>query len=220
MRAARSASPRMTASPRRVFSSTRLRRQALRPRQDRRQRVVQLVRDAGDGMAEGRHLLGLQQLGLDVARLVVEAGGVRRRRGPRASTCRRPSSRTSRPPPSLRPTPPSRRGGAGAAGDRRPRRTCCRRPRNASAGIGVHEPLGIEGQDQPLRRLRRVAEHQLQMRIGGRGRGAAAIQGSDVEPLVCGFEEPGEGRGLVSQRRQRVHFNLSHLRFDRSGGCG
>ena len=44
----------------------------LRPRQDRGERVVQLVRDAGDGLPERRHLLGLQQLVVDVARLILE----------------------------------------------------------------------------------------------------------------------------------------------------
>ena len=47
-------------------------RQPLGPAEDRRERVVQLVRDAGDRLAERRHLLGLQQLVIDVARLVVE----------------------------------------------------------------------------------------------------------------------------------------------------
>ena len=50
----------------------RLLRQPLGPAQDGRQRVVELVRDAGDGLAERRHLLGLQQLVVDVARFVVE----------------------------------------------------------------------------------------------------------------------------------------------------
>ena len=46
-------------------------RQAFGPRQDRGERVVQLVRDARDGLAERGHLLGLQQLVAAVARLVV-----------------------------------------------------------------------------------------------------------------------------------------------------
>ena len=47
-------------------------REPLGPAEDRRERVVQLVRDAGDRLAERRHLLGLQELVIDVARLVVE----------------------------------------------------------------------------------------------------------------------------------------------------
>ncbi len=42
------------------------------PGQDGRERVVQLVRDAGDRLSERRHLLGLQQLVIEVARLVLE----------------------------------------------------------------------------------------------------------------------------------------------------
>ena len=47
-------------------------RQPLGPGQDRRERVVQLVRDAGDRLAERGHLLGLQQLVIEVARLILE----------------------------------------------------------------------------------------------------------------------------------------------------
>ena len=42
------------------------------PRQDGRQRVVQLVGNAGNGLAERGHLLGLQQLVTAIARLVVQ----------------------------------------------------------------------------------------------------------------------------------------------------
>ena len=72
MRAARSASPRITSRPRRALSSAGRFGEPLGPRQDRGERVVQLVRDAGDGLAERRHLLGLQQLVVQVARLVLE----------------------------------------------------------------------------------------------------------------------------------------------------
>ena len=46
--------------------------QPLRPAEDRGERIVQLVRDARNRLAERRHLLGLQQLVVDVAGLVVE----------------------------------------------------------------------------------------------------------------------------------------------------
>ena len=73
MRAARSDSLRIVSRPRRTgFLERRALRQPLGPAEDRRQRVVQLVRDAGNRLAERRHLLGLQQLVIDVARLVVE----------------------------------------------------------------------------------------------------------------------------------------------------
>ena len=72
MRAARSASCRMVSRPWRTPSAGGLARQALGPRQDRAERVVQLVGDAGDRLAEHRHLLGLEQLLVEVARLVLE----------------------------------------------------------------------------------------------------------------------------------------------------
>ena len=73
MRAARSDSLRIVSRPRRSEASVigRL-RQALGPAEDRRERVVQLVRDAGNGLAERGHLLGLQELVVDVPRLVVQ----------------------------------------------------------------------------------------------------------------------------------------------------
>ena len=47
-------------------------RQALGPGEDRRQRIVELVRDAGDRLAEGGELLRLQQLMVEIARLIFE----------------------------------------------------------------------------------------------------------------------------------------------------
>ena len=47
-------------------------RQPLGPAQDRGERVVQLVRDAGNRLAERRHLLRLEQLVIEIARLVVQ----------------------------------------------------------------------------------------------------------------------------------------------------
>ena len=72
MRAARSASPRMTSTPRSRVVVEGCSLQALGPAEDRGQRVVQLVRDARNGLAERGHLLGLQQLLVQIARLVVE----------------------------------------------------------------------------------------------------------------------------------------------------
>ena len=46
-------------------------RQPLGPTEDRGERIIELVRDAGDRLAERRHLFRLHQLGVDVARLVV-----------------------------------------------------------------------------------------------------------------------------------------------------
>ena len=73
MRAARSDSDedRFEAAAHR-FVERRALRQPLGPAEDRRQRVVQLVGDAGDRLPERGHLLGLQQLVIDVARFVVQ----------------------------------------------------------------------------------------------------------------------------------------------------
>ena len=65
------AEDRLEAAADRRFERARS-RQPLGPAQDRGERVVQLVRDAGNRLAERRHLLGLQQLVIDVARLVVQ----------------------------------------------------------------------------------------------------------------------------------------------------
>ena len=46
--------------------------QSLGPAENRRQRIVQLVRDAGDRLTQRGHLLGLQELVVDVARLIVQ----------------------------------------------------------------------------------------------------------------------------------------------------
>ena len=72
MRAARSDSLRIVSRPRRSGVERRRLREPFGPAENRRERVVQLVRDAGNGLAERGHFLGLQQLVIDVARLVVE----------------------------------------------------------------------------------------------------------------------------------------------------
>ena len=69
-RALRFAEDRLEAAPRLIVH--RALRQPFRPRQDRRQRVVQLVRDAGDGLPERGQFFRLQQLMVEIARLVLE----------------------------------------------------------------------------------------------------------------------------------------------------
>ena len=41
-------------------------------REDRRERVVEFVGDTGDGLPERRELFGLQQLVIEIARLILE----------------------------------------------------------------------------------------------------------------------------------------------------
>ena len=47
-------------------------REPLGPRQDRRERIVQLVRDAGNRLTERGELFRLQQLMIEIARLIFE----------------------------------------------------------------------------------------------------------------------------------------------------
>jgi hypothetical protein len=54
------------------FFKRRTLREAFGPAQDGRERVVELMSDAGHGLAECRHFFGLQQLVIEVARLIVE----------------------------------------------------------------------------------------------------------------------------------------------------
>ena len=70
--AARSDSLRIVSSPRLRLIVDRALRQPLGPGQDRGERVVQLVRDAGDRLAQRGELLRLQQLVIQIARLVLE----------------------------------------------------------------------------------------------------------------------------------------------------
>ena len=73
MRAARSASPRIVSRPcADLVEPACLRDSRSAQHQDRGERVVQLVRDARNRLSERRHLLGLQELLVEVARLVVE----------------------------------------------------------------------------------------------------------------------------------------------------
>jgi hypothetical protein len=70
--AARSASLRIVVEPAPRALVGRPLREPLGPGQDRGERVVQLVRDAGNRLAERRELLGLEQLVVEIARLVLE----------------------------------------------------------------------------------------------------------------------------------------------------
>ena len=70
--AARSDSLRMVSSPRFVCSSTGRCDEPLGPGEDGRERVVQLVRDAGNRLAKRRELFRLQQLVIEVAGLILE----------------------------------------------------------------------------------------------------------------------------------------------------
>ena len=72
MRAARSDSPRITSTPAAGRFVEIALGQPLGPAQDRGERIVQFVRDAGDRLAKRRHLLCLEQLLIEIARLIIE----------------------------------------------------------------------------------------------------------------------------------------------------
>ena len=68
-------------------------------------------------------------------------------------------------------------------------------------GVGIDEALWLEWEHLRFRGLGRVAENEAKVGVGGDGSGTAGIEGSDVEPLVRGFEEPRERcRPFVHER--------------------
>ena len=83
------------------------------------------------------------------------------------------------------------------------------------AGIGVHEALGIEGRDERGRRFRRIAQHQLQMRVGFERFGTGSLKGADIKAFAGRLEESGEGGGTIDHGSQ----SIATSGFDRSGAC-
>ena len=175
-------------------------RQPLGPGEDGRERVVQLVRDAGDRLAERGELLGLQQLVIEVARLVLEplalADVAHQRLDVDAAVLERLGVRGDLDPD---------RDAIGAAqpqqvvGDR----AVALQPRDeAVARLRIDEAIGLERADLGLGRVRGVAEHQLEVGIGGRRvRVSGPSNGADVDALVDRFEQPRE---RLDVRRQRA----------------
>jgi len=154
----------------------------LRPRQDGGERIVELVRDAGNGLPERGHLLGLQQLVAAVARLVVELlaladvpdqgldakGGAigRPARALRAGRQRRVALAVGRAGRDLHPdwrtidtAHPEQQVGHTAFAIQPLDEQC--------ACFGIDETGTVERLDVRFGRLRRVAEDRLQVGIGG-----------------------------------------------------
>ena len=130
-------------------------RQALGPAEDRRERVVQLVRDAGDRLAERRHLLRLQELVIDVARLVVELLALadvadERLDAQRAVVARRIGARRQ-----LDPDRRCRRRGAGAAGSRSTEPSVREPLEERDARLRIDEAVGDRTGGRRLRASRR-----------------------------------------------------------------
>ena len=183
MRAARSdsAEDRLEAAADRLVERGAL-RQALGPAEDGGERVVQLVRDTGNRLAERRHFLRLQQLVIDVARLVVQLLALadvadERLHAQAAVGGRRVGAAVS-----------STHTGAliGAAqaqqvvGDR----AVGAQPfEQRDARLRIDEAIAVERPHVGLRRFARVAEDELEMGIGGDGRRRHRGRGSRCRRL-------------------------------------
>ena len=195
MRAARSDSLRMVSRPRRTgIVERRFLREPLGPAQNRGQRVVELVGDAGNRLAERRHFLGLQQLMVDVARFIVQLLALAD-----VAHERFDAERAVR----------SRRVGAGGELDPYRRRVRAPQPEQVvghgpvrgepfderGARLRIDEALAIERTDVGLGRFARVAEDQLEMGVGGDGRCGVGTERPDVHPFADRLEQPRERRG-------------------------
>jgi hypothetical protein len=162
--------------------------------EDRRQRVVQLVRHPRHRLAERRQLFGLRELVVEIARLILQLlpfGDVahhrfdahRRRRGPHLGVRRH--------------LDPHR----GAVGAPQPQQIAFddavagQLQEEVVARLLVDEALAVERPDLGSRHVVGPAEHQPQVRVGGeRGRFSGVAAGkADVDALTDGVEEPGEG---------------------------
>ena len=172
-------------------------REPLGPGEDGRERVVQLVRDPGDGLAEHRHLLGLQELVIEVAGLIFELlpladvaeEGVDVERAALAGASR---VRRDFDPErgAVHPAEAEQIVGDGAvAGEA---------VEQCGARGGIDEALGVERADVRGRRVGRPPEEQFQVRVRC-GRGARCLcEGAQIDALVDHLEEAGErfrGRG-------------------------
>ena len=199
--AARSASPRMVSKARPEFRLHRLAREALGRRQDGRQRVVELVGDARDGGAERGEFLGLQELVVELARLVVASlalGDVADDGEERDAVRAWP-----RRDPSPRPRTASRRRAAAGAGARGRRRRASRVSSSVSRARGSVKRSGVEGAAVGVRL--RLANARASASGTGWRRAVVARgwrQGADEQALLRAREEGVEPRGW---RARGVH---------------
>ncbi len=139
-------------------------REPLGARQNRRERVVQLVRDTGNGLTQGGELLGLQELVIEIARLIFEtlalahishqrfeAKAVREELGSRRDFD--PNRRPVRAPQSQQ-----------VVGDG----SIATQPLDEGvARLAVDETVEREWTDAPRGRIGGIPENELQIRVGG-----------------------------------------------------
>ena len=169
-------------------------REPLGPTQDRGQRVVELVRDAGDRLAERGHLLGLQELVIDVARFVVQFLALadvadQRFDADGAVFGRRVGARRDLDPDGA------------VVGASQAQQVVAHRSVGGEAleqgdpRLRIDETLAIERADVHLGRFAGVSKNQFEVRIGGHRRGGLGAERPDVYALVYRFEQPRERRG-------------------------
>ena len=157
-------------------------RQTLRPGQNRRQRVVQLVCYAGYGLTQRRHLLRLQQLLAEVAALVLQLSSFadvaheRVETGPIRAVPRVQGGRDLDPDRAV----------VGAA---EPQKVIADRPVTAELGderltrLWIDEPVGCERSKGVVRLLGGKAEHQSQVGIGAKRGTVVRVECPDIHPL-------------------------------------
>ena len=179
-------------------------RQPFRPAENRRQRVVQLVRHARHQLADRRQLLVLQQLLVQLPRAIVEPlalGGVAQERVDQDAAAlggthvRRHVHLQQRLVGLAHPQQVVR--DAAFAGE----------PVEEAGSRGhVGEPRRRKRIDRRSRNIERQAEQPFERRVGddcSAGFGGAGIQHPDEDALLQGIEEPGEGvRAFLIGRRQ------------------
>ena len=185
-------------------------RQPLRPGEDRRERVVQLVRDAGHRLAERGELLGLQRLVVEVLRLIVDllpladvanegldAEGSLGGRRLRAGADLDPDDRSVRAPQAQQVI-----GGSALVPQPLEERL---------AGLRIDEAGDIERSDLFVGGAGRVAEDLPEVRIrGGRAIDAAA-EHARVRPFGDQIEQAPEGvASRVSGGSDRVRGACGH----------
>ena len=175
----------------------RARGQAFGPGEDGGQRVIELVRDARYGLAERGHLLGLEQLLIQVARLVVEllaladvayqrvdAHGVVGTVGLGVRRDLEPDRRPVGAPHAEQ-----------VVGDDA---VAHQTLEEAVAGLRVVESRRVKRPDIRLGRFRGVSQHQFEVGVGGQRGGTGAADQAAVDALVDRLEEARERLGAKS----------------------
>ena len=159
--------------------------------ENRRQRVVEFVRDARNGLAERRQLLGLQQLLIEVARLIVQtlalADVTHQRIEPEAAVA------------VGRGLPGHLHPGGGAVGASQAHEMiddaaiAAEKIEEGGARVRIRQVRGVERTHVAIVRFRRNTEQQLELGIGGRC-GRCGADRADEEAVPERVEETGGGR--------------------------